>query len=135
MILIILPSKVEHLGFNGRMEVDAVTELGGEGYWKAEPMVEPSTAISLYSSPPWEVSQKLEEPAWSSDSSKISFHVLQKTSPNVFIFQLELFELLYSMTTQLIHYIQPLQNDHREDHVAKTVLQLHQFCWGLFINL
>ena len=60
VIFIILPSKVECLGSNGRMEVDALTELGGEGYCKAEPMVEPSTAISLYSSPPWEVSQKLK---------------------------------------------------------------------------
>jgi len=121
MIFIILPSKVECLGFNGRMEVDVLTELGGEGYWKAEPMVESSTAINLYSSPPWEVSQKLERPARSSDSSKISFHVPQKMSPKVFVFQLELFHLLYSMTTQLIHYVQPSHNDHREDHVAKTI--------------
>ena len=135
MIFVILPSKVKHSGFNGRMEVNVLTELGREGYWKAEPMVEPSTAISLYSSPPWEVSQKLEEPAWHSGSSKISFHAPQKTSPKVFVFQLELFQLLYSMTTQLIHYIQPLQNDHRGDHVAQTILRLHQFCWGLLINL
>jgi len=89
-------------------------------------MVEPSTAISLYSSPAWEVSQKLQEPAGHSDSSKISFHVPQKTSPKVFVFQLESFQLLYSMTTQLIHYIQLLQNDHRGDHVAQTILRLHQ---------
>jgi hypothetical protein len=89
----------------------------------------------LYSSHPWEVSQKLEGPAWSSDSSKISFHVPNKMSPKVFVFQLESFQLLYSMTTRLIHYVQPLQNDHREDHIAKTIHQLHQFCWGLLINL
>jgi len=89
VIFNILPLKAERLGFNGRMEVDVLTELGGEGYWKADPMVEPSTAVYLYSSPPWEVSQKLEGPAYSSDSSKISFHVPNKTSPKVFVFQLK----------------------------------------------
>jgi hypothetical protein len=89
----------------------------------------------LYSSPPWEVSQELEGPAWSSDSSKISFHIPNKTSPKVFVFQLESVQLLYSMTTQLIHYVRPLQIDHREDHIAKTIHQLHQFRWGLLIKL
>ena len=142
MIIIILPSKVEHLGFKGRMEVDVLTELGGEGYWKAEAMVEPSTVI-LYSSPPWEVSKNLEGPAWSSDSSKVNFHVPNKMSPKVFVFQLELFQLLYSMTTQLLYsmttqliqHVHSLQNDHRQDHIAKTINQLHQFCRGLLINL